>query len=150
MFIRTMVCALSVFFLAGCAAPGEPRPVQTPTEEQASITVYRPHGFVNSAGYPYVYVDDAKVGSLMNAGHLVFGVSPGNHKLTLKNILWWSGKQEWALDAESGQRRYYRVLSSFNSAMVIRPMLMVSKTVLIEEVPEAEALPELAKTTRSD
>ena len=86
----------------------------------------------------------------MNAGHLFFGVSPGSHKLTLQNIWWWDGKQELTFDAQSGQRRYYRVLSRFNSAMVIRPMLMVSKTVLIEEVPEAEALPELAKTTRSD
>lgn len=150
MFIRAIACVLGVFLLAGCAGPGVNRPVKIPTEEQASITVYRPHGFVNAAAYPYVYVDDVKVGSLMDAGHLVFGVSPGGHKLTLKNILWWSGKQEWALDAQSGQRRYYRVLSSFNSAMVVRPMVMVSKSVLIEEVPEAEALPELAKTTRSD
>lgn len=150
MFIRAIACVLGAFFFAGCAGPGANRPEQAPAEGQASITVYRPDGFVNGAAYPHVYVDGIKVGSLMNAGHLVFGVSPGSHKLTLKNILWWSGKQEWSLDARSGERRYYRVLSSFNSAMVARPMVMVSKSVLIEEMPEIEALSELAKTTRGE
>lgn len=150
MFIRILTCALGIFVLAGCAGPGANRPVKVPTEDEASITVYRPNGFVNGGGYPYVYVDDEKVGSVMNAGHIVFGVSPGSHKLTLQNIWLWDGKQGLTFDAQRGERRYYRVISKFNSAMVIRPMLMISKTVLIEEVPEAEALEEVAKTTRSD
>lgn len=144
MHIRVIACALGLF-LAGCAAH---RPIPAPTEEQASITVYRPDGFVNGGGYPYLYVDDDKIGSLMNAGHIVFGVSPGSHKLVLQNIMWWSGKQEWAIDVQKGQHRYYRVLSSLNSTTVIGPSLTVSKTIRIQEVPEAEALREVAKTKR--
>lgn len=147
MHIRVIACALGIFFLAGCATH---RPIPAPTEEQASITVYRPDVFVNGGGYPYVYVDDAKIGSLMNAGHIVFGVSPGSHKLALENIMWWSGKQGWTIDVQKGQRRYYRVLSSFNSSTVTGPSITVSKSVRIQEVPEAEALREVAKTKRSD
>ncbi|MBW8722662.1 MAG: DUF2846 domain-containing protein [Polaromonas sp.] len=147
MHIRVIACVLGIFLLAGCAAP---RPVPAPTEEQASITVYRPDGFVNGGAYPYLYVDDDKIGSLMNAGHIVFGVSPGSHELVLKNIMWWSGKQGWTIDVQKGQRRYYRVLSSLNSTSVTGPLLTISKTIRIQEVPEAEALRELAKTTRSN
>ena len=138
-------------FLFGCAASG-PKFSELPAVKEggATVVVYRPHTSVNSAAYPYVYVDGEKRERLLDKGYVSYELTPGEHTIALTNPAMWGGKQEWKFTAIAGQRNFYRVISSFNSFRVSGPIVSTSKTISIQPVPIDSALEDLKDLNLSD
>ena len=82
--VRLLLALLVSLSLAGCAASGALFPgYQAPTEDTAEVVFYRLDFFRAGGESVNVYVDDAHVGTLKNAGWLSVPVKPGNRALRL-------------------------------------------------------------------
>ena len=152
MRLRQVLATTGVsIFLFGCAASG-PKFSELPAVKEggATVIVYRPHRSVNSAAYPYVYVDGEKRERLLEKGYVSYELTPGEHTIALINPAMWDGKQEWKLTATGGQRHFYRVISVFNRFQVVGPFVSASKTVSIQPVQIESALEDLKDLNLSD
>ena len=143
MYKRALLCTLFAA-LSACAAQGPVfsglKPVDTGV---SSVVIYRPHTWINSAGYPHVYIDGEKRGALLDTGYQTYDLAPGNHKFALANFGFWDGKQEWEFTTKPSERAYFRVLSGGYQFNVVGTSYETSKTIRIDGVPEEQATREL-------
>ena len=71
--------------LSGCVPTGESfSPVKDLTNDKAAIYLYRPYNLVGGGRMYTVFVDNQQVGKLVNGAYRDLLVSPGTHKVELK------------------------------------------------------------------
>jgi|GEM_PF-5345621 len=140
--------------LSGCSAKGvlfkDDISLQ---QEPSTIYLYRPDVYVNSAGYPNVYLNGEKVGKLYEKGYLALHRPPGEYSIELKNFFTWDGAQKWKITLAEMEKRYFKVTPGFagpdsiNQQEVIIPIggatITMNKSVTILEVEKAHAENEL-------
>jgi hypothetical protein len=152
---RRLCIALAAVIMAGCAARGPLyQPVAVP-DGQAAIYVYRPHSSFQRAGWPNVYVDGKSLYALKNNSHGVSIVPPGRHEVKVSGSIiltnWAVPDATIAVDAKAGRSIYLRFLPEFSNVYVVSPATAaVTGQPSFQEIPEADAAPEIAKTRRSE
>jgi len=135
--------ALAVFLLSlmvlvsGCIPTGQTfSPVTDISANNATIYVYRPYNMVGGANLYTVLVDNKEMGKLVNGAYLPVVVSPGTHKVELKQdtLLIKGYEHEITLQSLAVNPSYLRFGSKWAGG----------KAGLVK-VEESMALPELEK-----
>lgn len=126
-----------LILLCGCATNQVPYKYEPPPKGMAKVVLYRPDTAVSLVGYPYIYVDGKKIGTLTNNSYFSYEIPTGKHLMKLSNFWMWDGTQKWNVDATAGNTYFFRVIP------VIYPGL--EKGVLVEDVSTKTAINELMK-----
>lgn len=85
MFKKIIVFIATVFLLVSCNATGPKfTQLENVSTNQAKIYVYRPWAMLDGAAAPTVQIDGKDRFDLSNGGYEIITLSPGIHKLTVK------------------------------------------------------------------
>jgi hypothetical protein len=116
-------------------------------EGKAVIYVYRPSQFVNSAGYPYTYIDGEKKNPLYNGSYKAYFVSPGAHKVETIGGFWAWGLPDNKVDVttEEGKRYYVRLTSGISDITIISSSVYMGKSLNFGSIPENIAVKEMSE-----
>ncbi len=158
--VRRVAAFLTIFLLAGCVASGPEfkAELSQPESGRALLYVYRPDTVVGiaNADVTFLHLNGQRVTRIRIGGHIPLPVSPGRHKLTATASLLGNdtGKVagETTVTVPAGATVYLRYTETIKSFIpIILPgavTVIMSGQFAFEPVPEAEALPEIAKTRR--
>ena len=153
--LATLAVAL---FLAGCGASGQPFTTGSiaPQKGSSVLYIYRPKTVIG-IGNPdvsFIHLDGKPLTRLRIGGYLAVPVTPGRHKITTTTSLLGADtgnvRAEAAVAASPGRKIYVRYTEAYaNFVPIILPKvgaLITQWEYRLEEVPESEALSELADT----
>lgn len=123
--------------LAGCVPTGQTfSPIKDLSTDQAAIYLYRPYNMVGGGKMYTAFVDDEVVGKLVNGAYLPLLVSPGTHKVVVK--------QDSMLIKGEDYEATVKVVASEISYLRFGGMWTAGQAQLID-VDEVTAMPELEK-----
>ena len=151
--------AFLVALLSGCAfGPRKPFTPQSPTPSDATVYFYRPSEMTGRLIRPTITANGAKVGRLANDAYGFARLSPGTIQLrsTWPGIPGTVRDDSVTLNVEAGKSYYVRVRYHVTKAHNVTPAfgrlgaLSFENRVGLEEVPEAQAVPQLAGLALSD
>lgn len=144
--------ACLALLLSGCSAPRKAFAPAAPRPDAAAIYFYRPSEMTARLSRPTLSANGAKLGRLPNDSYGVVHLPPGELKLRSK----WPGvpgairDDEATLTVEAGKSYYLRVRYHVGKPRRVTPGapfvggLELEHRTGLEEVPEAEAVPQLA------
>lgn len=145
---RILIYMTMLLLVLGCAIQNSNRPPFVPQlipEGKSLIYVYRPSQFINSAGYPYTYIDGNKMAPLYNGSYKAYVVNAGKH--TVETIgtffLWGLPDNKLEIVVENGKAYYVRLTSGVSSGTIIGSSVYIGKSLNYGGVVEATALEEL-------
>lgn len=132
-----VILLLMGLFISGCIPTGQPfSPVKEMASSDAVIYIYRPFNMVGGARMYTIWVDRQEMGKLTNGAYEPFVVSPGTHKVELKEDVLLGRGDEFEITVESvaNSANYLRFGSDWAAGKA-----------KLKSVDDSVAIPELEK-----
>ncbi len=112
---------------------------------EAVVYIYRPIGWAQT---PDIFLNDRNLTALAEGSYFVEKLKPGTVKILVQgnhNRDWSFGPIGVSVNANAGERRYYRIGTGINGIFITPIIGGYSREMRIEEVPEDFALQDLSK-----
>ena len=112
---------------------------------EAVVYIYRPIGWAQT---PDIILNDRNLSALAEGSYFVEKLKPGTVKILVQgnhNRDWSFGPIGVSVNANPGERRYYRIGTGINGILITPIIGGYSREMRIEEVPEDFALQDLSK-----